>query len=167
MQRTTTFLVSAATGLIAAGLAATLVARGPEGSTTSRAARAQVQDERCPQAKTVERPRPEVVVRALRAQLPQLFDHIDRRRYRIDVVFSLSRSTRVPGVNRSRYKDIALRACGGTVAERSWAASLHFPFAPAASFGPAIAYLAPTASGWRLWHGWLPNLGTRPFFPGD
>jgi hypothetical protein len=137
---------------------------GNRAAAHSEDARPSERPRRCPDARRPGHDPIAKVLDAVRAQVPAAYPSIDIGAYEVWSVFSLERDVIVVGLNRRRYLNVAAR-CGTKVARRSWVAVLSFPRAPDASFVPAVAYLARTREGWRLWYQWFPNKSERGSFP--
>jgi hypothetical protein len=132
---------------------------------------------RCPEALRPGPNPPGHVLSALRREIPRLYRpptfHI--KHYSVRALFSLDRTAEASAAtpqlhtapfSQSLYRRKAAAACGATVATRSWLAVMEFPGAAMATLSPALAYLARTHRGWKVWYQWNPNL-SKPAFPGE
>jgi hypothetical protein len=132
---------------------------------------------KCPQALRAGRNAASHALSALRDAVPRLYRPPSFRikGYSIVALFSLDPTAQAdasiadlhkasfsPGL----YRRKAMEACGATVASRSWLAVMDFPRAAMATLDPALAYLARTHRGWKVWYQWEPNL-SKPAFPGE
>jgi hypothetical protein len=79
------------------------------------------------------------------------------RDYRVSAVFPLALEDFTPGLRRSRYLEVARKACGDVVARRSWVVVIEMPRAAAAALGLQALFFSRTADGWTAWHAWLPT----------
>jgi hypothetical protein len=136
------------------------------GGNVTPAASGQSRDDRCPDALMPMGNPFRSVLRAVRRQIPDVFRDVDTEGSSVSALFPVwlvgrGRVTR----GRDSFLEVAARACGRTIARRSWVANVDLPAAPHASFGPALTYLAKTSEGWRVWLIWFPNMSRRGFFP--
>jgi hypothetical protein len=133
--------------------------------STIAAVSSQAPNERCPPSLPPGRAAAKGILRAVPREIRRAYHDIDRRDNQLYALFALDYREVAPGLRRSRYVQVAARACGRETANRSWVAILSFPRAPFASFVPAVTFFARTESGWRIWYLWHPNMRESGFPP--
>ena len=120
----------------------------------------------CPRALDPGSRAPEKVIRALRQQVPRLFDIVAYGRRAkltpantevLDIRPLGSTHSDLPGIRTLRsttayYATIAERLCGPRIVSATWVAILYFEDAPAVPFAYHYAFLSRTAGGWKLWY---------------
>jgi hypothetical protein len=135
------------------------------GDNITQGASGQSRDNRCPDALMPMGNPFRSVLRAVRRQITDAFRDVDTRGSSISALFPVWLVARGRARGRDSYLEVATRECGRIVARRSWVAAVDLPWAPNASFHPALTYLAETSEGWRVWLIWFPNMSRRGFFP--
>jgi hypothetical protein len=86
------------------------------------------------------------------------------RGFRFRASFSLEPGS-VSGLDSARYRQRARRACGVTVADRSWVLVIDMPEAADAAHSQLAMVYARGAHGWAPWLGWAPYAHASPAFP--
>ena len=119
------------------------------------------QGDGCPVAQPAGRLAARAAARALEREIPRAYADTtaqgERRAWRgysVTALFSLD-----PAAARSAwpqrmlrpYRRAAIRLCGQAVADRSWVVLVHLPRAVGALQAEGVAFLARTATGWRIW----------------
>lgn len=105
----------------------------------------------CPTARAPSADPLVAIAAAVRRAAPHIFNRPGERPYRIEELYSLLSPYAEPGVWRT-----AARACGNTVANRSWAVYVGFPYwvreNRSAALSQALLYAVDTPAGWRVWY---------------
>lgn len=98
------------------------------------------------------------IVEAVRRGVPRIFRDFTTQgggpgwhHYQVEGLFSLNGGYYPEPLGIRRYRRIAIKRCGRTVAFDSWVAFLQFPTAPMASVSSAYMFVARTRRGWVAW----------------
>ena len=130
------------------------------GAAPHRTVSARADDPPCPAALKPTEDAPERVIAATRRELRRAFPDLSVRGASIRAVAGLSQGEFMPELDRGKYTEPAVRACGRGVTAKSWIAVVWLPSAPSANFGAGAVYVARTRSGWKPWLVSLPFDGT-------